>query len=295
MLAEAMADLDAALRLDSKISAAYRIRAVIYEEYGDFNRALADYDEAIRVEPSQFHALLVAWAVLRKTQRSRPRLGRLFARHRPQADEQWPARRLPLRHALGNLCEEAESKLALADIETSIANETSKAYLQTLHEKRDRLERAVAPSYVESGQAATAAGDMKRAIADFSEAIRLDGNLFQAYFGRALAYDKTGDTDRALADVSTAVSRNEKSIEARTLRAELQIRKSNFKNALDDLEAAFKLGLKFEWEPYPGATVRGDRPQSSEREGLHRPGLDLSHARRYRPRAQRSDHGDQIR
>jgi tetratricopeptide (TPR) repeat protein len=46
--------------------------------------------------------------------------------------------------------------------------------------------------------------DYARAIADYTEAIRLDPNSVAAYFGRAGAHSDQGDVDRALADYSAA-------------------------------------------------------------------------------------------
>src|SRR5262249_10497497 len=46
--------------------------------------------------------------------------------------------------------------------------------------------------------------DRQRAIADYSEAIRLDPNLADAYNNRALAYRQIGREDLAKADESTA-------------------------------------------------------------------------------------------
>ena len=40
--------------------------------------------------------------------------------------------------------------------------------------------------------------DLDKAIADFSEAIRLDPELDSAYYNRGYAYAKKGDSDRAI-------------------------------------------------------------------------------------------------
>jgi Tfp pilus assembly protein PilF len=48
--------------------------------------------------------------------------------------------------------------------------------------------------------------DRERAIADYSEAIRLDPNLTSAYQIRALAYRRIGRKDLAEADKRTAKS-----------------------------------------------------------------------------------------
>ncbi len=47
-------------------------------------------------------------------------------------------------------------------------------------------------------------GDFDKAIADFSEAIRLDPKDADAYFNRGRAYEKKGETERARADFDQA-------------------------------------------------------------------------------------------
>ena len=48
-------------------------------------------------------------------------------------------------------------------------------------------------------------GDSDRAIADLSEAIRLDPKYAEAYYLRGVAYWNKGDLDRAVADYSEAI------------------------------------------------------------------------------------------
>src|SRR5262249_7737007 len=48
-------------------------------------------------------------------------------------------------------------------------------------------------------------GDVDRAIANFSEAIRLDPKYAEAYYVRGVAYGNKGDLDRAIADYSEAI------------------------------------------------------------------------------------------
>jgi len=48
-------------------------------------------------------------------------------------------------------------------------------------------------------------GDFDRAIADFTQAIRLDPKYLEAYLYRAVAYQNKGDNDRAIADYSQLI------------------------------------------------------------------------------------------
>jgi tetratricopeptide (TPR) repeat protein len=66
-----------------------------------------------------------------------------------------------------------------------------------------REKRAVA--YLRRGVVYGSKGDHDRAIADFSEAIRLDPQNAAAYRNRGLGYDNKGDRERAIADFDQAI------------------------------------------------------------------------------------------
>ncbi len=65
--------------------------------------------------------------------------------------------------------------------------------------------KGLATSYVNRGLAHRAAGDNDRAIADYTEALRLDASYALAYNSRGIAYGAKGDHDRAIADQSEAL------------------------------------------------------------------------------------------
>lgn len=60
--------------------------------------------------------------------------------------------------------------------------------------------------YGERGYAYQAKGDNDRAIADYTESIRLDANNIAAFAARGIAYFTKGDVDRAIADYDRAIT-----------------------------------------------------------------------------------------
>src|SRR5712691_5333914 len=68
-----------------------------------------------------------------------------------------------------------------------------------------RLDPKYATAYSDRGRSYQLKGDYDRAIADFTEAIRLDQKHTFAYIDRGNSYRMKGDYDRAIADHSDAI------------------------------------------------------------------------------------------
>jgi len=91
-------------------------------------------------------------------------------------------------------------------------------------------------------------GDNRRAIEEYSDAIRLDPSLVNAYTGRGLSYYRLGDGDRAFDDYSTAIR-----LEPNTRRAAVPYlnraivwrERLNNDRAFEDIENSLRLDPKF--------------------------------------------------
>jgi tetratricopeptide (TPR) repeat protein len=68
-----------------------------------------------------------------------------------------------------------------------------------------RLDPNNAVAYRERGVALSQKGDNDKAIADYNQAIRLNPNYARAYINRGNAYDDKGDYDKAIADYNQAI------------------------------------------------------------------------------------------
>lgn len=92
------------------------------------------------------------------------------------------------------------------------------------------------------------AGDNRRAIEEYSDAIRLDPSLVNAYTGRGLSYYRLGDGDRAFDDYSAAIK-----LEPNTRRAAVPYlnraivwrERGNGERAFEDIENSLRLDPKF--------------------------------------------------
>jgi tetratricopeptide (TPR) repeat protein len=148
----ALADCQEALRLDPTDATAYVIRGYISAAKGDLDRAIADYNEAIRRNPGQWEAFYNRGLAFRR---------------RGEVDR------------------------AIADFDQAI-----------------RLEPREAEIYINRGKVFGYKRDFDRAIADFDEALRLDPQELDARWNRAHAYVLRGDVARGIAEAREVAARD---------------------------------------------------------------------------------------
>jgi lipoprotein NlpI len=144
----AIADANEAIRLDPKVAGAFINRAGAYLQNGDNDRAIADASEAIQRDPK--------YAVA----------------YRNRADA---------------YLQKDDNDRAIADYSEAI-----------------RLDPKAAVAYLNRGVAYMYKGDNDRAIADYNEAIRLDPKGNRSYLNRGLLNLYAGSLDKALADLKQA-------------------------------------------------------------------------------------------
>ena len=157
-------------------------RGVAYGEKGDYDKAIADYTEAIRLDP-KLRRRITAGAGLRAEGRLRQGHRGLYRGHpaRPEVAEAY----------YGRGCGYGEK----GDYDKAIAD-----YTEAI-----RLDPKFATAYYGRGVAYGEKGDYDKAIADYTEAIRLDPKLAEAYCSRGIAYANKGDYDKAIADYTEAI------------------------------------------------------------------------------------------
>ncbi len=145
----AIAELAEAIRIDPRYVRAYISRGIAWRKKGDLERALVDFNEAIRLDPKLARAYVsrgIAWT------------------------------------------KSGDLDRAIADYNDAI-----------------RLEPKLALAYTERGFAWQTKGDLDRAMADYNDAIRLDPRIARAYHNRGVAWHNKSDLDRALADYNDAI------------------------------------------------------------------------------------------
>ena len=145
----AIAAFNEAIRIDPKNAVAYSDRGRAYDYKGDHDKAVADNTEAIRLDPH---------------------LAKAYSRRGYAYEE------------IGNLDN------AIADYTDAI-----------------RLDPKCANGYRFRGWVYGLKGEHDKAIADYKEAIRLDPNDAKTYCSRGCFYGSKGDPDKAIADFTEAI------------------------------------------------------------------------------------------
>jgi tetratricopeptide (TPR) repeat protein len=102
-----------------------------------------------------------------------------------------------------------------------------------------------ASALIASGYAHYERKDWDRAIADYTQAIRLDPDFADAYFWRAAAYDEKSDWDRAIDDYTQAIRLDPNDKYAYNRRGRTYGNKGNYNNAIDDYTQAIRLDPNF--------------------------------------------------
>ena len=106
----------------------------------------------------------------------------------------------------------------------------------------------LAAAFTIRGRAYRAMGDYDRAIADYSEAIRIEPTYVLAFYSRGIAYYNKGDYDRAIGDYSEALRLAPvKDILALQNRGHAYQAKGDFDRAIADYSEALRIEPKFAW------------------------------------------------
>jgi uncharacterized caspase-like protein/Flp pilus assembly protein TadD len=145
----AIADYSEAIRIDPTFAMAYNNRGDTYLRHNDPNRAIADLSEAIRLDPNYANAHL--------------------NRGEAYMENKWYDR-------------------AIADFSEAI-----------------RIDQKYAAAYNDRGLTYRYVKDYSQAIADFNEAIRINPNSARAYRNRAGVYNEIKNYDLAIMDLNEAI------------------------------------------------------------------------------------------
>jgi tetratricopeptide (TPR) repeat protein len=120
----------------------------------------------------------------------------------------------------------------------------------TLFDRVLAYEQRAALPYVNRGSSRQENGDIAGALADYTEALRVNPRSVEALNDRGQLRQELGEVDGAIADFSAAIAVAPYTFEAYNNRASVRILKKDWDGALADIDQALALR---NWEPEPYA------------------------------------------
>jgi tetratricopeptide (TPR) repeat protein len=170
---------------DANRASAYNNRGNAYTRQEDFDRAVADLSEAIRLDPTWAGAYI-----------NRGRAYRYKGEDQRAIADLTEAIRLEPRSAAAHY-ERGRTHSNVGDVDRAMAD----------FSEAIRIDPAWSPfPYLWRGRVYRGAGELDRAISEFTEAIRIDPTLGISYLGRGQAYFQRGAIAESLADLDQAVA-----------------------------------------------------------------------------------------
>ncbi|MFC2122097.1 tetratricopeptide repeat protein [Bacteroidota bacterium] len=192
---KAIEDYSEAIRLYPQDFAAYYNRGLAYSDLEQFERAIEDYDEAIRILPQYakyYGSRGDAYARLGFLDASETGRLRLLLRAIEDYSE---AIRLDPQFAEAYY-NRGYVRSFLTQLEKAIED-----YSEAI-----RLDPQFAEAYYERGYAHSLLTQLEKAIEDYSETIRLNPQDAAAYYNRGFAYKQQGKSAEAIADFKKAIA-----------------------------------------------------------------------------------------
>jgi tetratricopeptide (TPR) repeat protein len=215
----ALAEYSQAIAIDPNYALAYNNRGLVRYDLGDKRAALADYNQAIRINRKYAEAYNNRGVVrydLGDKQAALADYNQAIGIN-PNLAPAYYNRGL-VRYDLGN------KQAALAD------------YNQAL-----RMGLNYAPAYYNRGLVRYELGDKQAALADYTEAIGINPNLAPAYYNRGLVRYELGDKPAAIADYNEAIRINPNAANAYYNRGLVRRDRGNKQGAREDFQKAADL------------------------------------------------------
>ena len=217
---KAIAEYTEAIRLDPESSYSYRGRGRTWSTNGEPEKAVADYTEAIRLDPESSCAYLGrgwTWGTSGESDKAIADYTEAI-RLDPKCSYAYAGRGLAW-------CAKSDFGKALADLSDSIS-----------------MNSDCALAYLGRGLTWKLKGEYDKAVADLTEAIRLDPDCHRVYYFRGLARSEKKEFDDAIADFTEAVRLDpEFSVDAYVDRGIAWCGKKEFEKAFADYNVAIQL------------------------------------------------------
>jgi tetratricopeptide (TPR) repeat protein len=215
---QAIRDYDQAIRLNPGHAIAFSNRGATYARNGDYDRAIQDYNHAIRLNPKHadsFSNRGVAYWRKEDYERAIQDYDQAI-RLNPKHITAWYNRGNAYRR-------KGDSERAIQDYDQAI-----------------RLNPEYASAFSNRGIAYARKGNYDRAIQDYDQAIRLNPNYVNAFYNRGNAYRRKGDYERAVLDYDQVIGLSPNHPNAYSNRGLVRFYQGQFTAAVTDFSKALE-------------------------------------------------------
>ena len=244
---------DQAIELDPELATAYLNRGNAYDNLGEYEKAIADYDRPLSWTPIwRWPTTIGAWpiATWASTRKPSPTCDRaieldpelvLAYNNRgyayaalgeyekaiadcDQAIELDPEMAMAYSNRGGTYLNLGEYEKAIADCDQAI-----------------ELDPEMAMAYNNRGEAYLNLGEYEKAIADYDRAVELDPEMAMAYNNRGYAYAALGEYEKAIADCDQAIELDPELAMAYSNRGGTYLNLGEYEKAIADCDQAIEL------------------------------------------------------
>jgi tetratricopeptide (TPR) repeat protein len=193
---------------------AFLDRGILFAIRGDWELAIADFTEAIKLDEN----LSAAWVFRGRAQAANVSV------------------MLEIEEDFSDFIAIAEDGKNISAAQKAGYNKAIADYTQAI-----KLDPNFAPAYRDRGVAYSYSGDYDKALADFNQALRLNPNDPAVYRERGNVYGFKGDETRSLADYNRAISVNPDYASAYVNRGNVYSRQGDEDRAIADYTQAIRL------------------------------------------------------
>ncbi len=215
----ALADLNEAVRIDPRNGVAFSNRGYAHYNKRAYDAAIADFTRSIEINPKYVNS----WSLRGLTRGAMRDYATAIADYNE-------ALKIEPDHAL-TLIRRGNAYRLNGDLDRSIAD-LSRAI---------KIDPKAAAAFEGRARAYAAKSEQDRAITDFTEMARLEARNVEAYLGRAQAHTSKRDLDRAIEDYTQVLTISPRHVTALVRRGNVYRGKNDFDRALADFEEAIKI------------------------------------------------------
>ncbi|MFD2184329.1 tetratricopeptide repeat protein [Rhodoplanes azumiensis] len=219
MYDRAIADSEEAVRLQPTFAPGFTCRGTARAEKGEHERAVRDFDEAIRLDPKSvwaYNGRATSHLQMRNYDRAIADFGEAF-----RLNPGYPGHVYNRGNAY---LAKGETDLALRDYDIAIGLNPKSSWFWSAR-----------------GNAFVLKGDIERAIEHYDSAIRLDPKYVAGYYYRGRAYVKKGEPERAVRDYDEGLRIAPTSALMLAGRGAAHVERKDYESAIKDFDEAISL------------------------------------------------------